>query len=92
MSWAAAVFEVRSTAPIDVGVDGEARAMEPPLQFAIKDERLRVRLPMHAVGYSPAARALGWREALRDLWNVVRGRRGGLSAGMEDGRTDHVGA
>ena len=34
---------------------------------------VRVRLPKHAIGYSPAARSLGWRDASRQLWGVVLG-------------------
>ena len=66
-------FEVTSANPIDVGLDGEAEVMEPPLRFSIRPSPVRVRLPKHAIGYSPAARALGWRQAGRQLWAVVRG-------------------
>ena len=47
--------------------------MEPPLRFSIRPSPVRVRLPRHAIGYSPAARALGWRQATLQLWAVVRG-------------------
>ena len=30
--------------------------------------------PRHAPGYSPAARSLGWRGSLRELWGIVLGR------------------
>jgi diacylglycerol kinase family enzyme len=80
LSWAPRVFEVSADSPIDVGVDGEAREMDPPLRFSIRDERLRVRLPKHAIGYAPAARSPNSREALRDLWRVVLGRPAGLWA------------
>jgi diacylglycerol kinase family enzyme len=66
-------FEVTSANPIDVGLDGEAEVMEPPLRFSIRPAPVRVRLPKHAIGYSPAARALGWRQTGRQLWAVVRG-------------------
>ena len=68
-------FEVTSAAPIDVGLDGESMVMDPPLRFSIRPEPVRVRLPKHAIGYSPAARQLGWSESLRQLWGVVLGRR-----------------
>ncbi len=71
--WATPTFEVTSDSPIDVGLDGETMSMEPPLRFSIRPSPVRVRLPKHAIGYSPAARALGWRQAARQLWGVVLG-------------------
>jgi diacylglycerol kinase family enzyme len=73
-AWSTPLFEVTSDGPIDVGLDGETHEMEPPLRFSIRPTPVRVRLPHHAIGYSPAARAMGWRESLRQLWGVVRGR------------------
>jgi diacylglycerol kinase family enzyme len=73
-SWTAPTFEVTSGGPIDVGVDGEARTMEPPLRFSIRERPLRVRLPTTAIGYSPASRALHWRSALSGVWQVATGR------------------
>jgi hypothetical protein len=46
---------VDSDAPVAVGVDGEALTMDPPLEFRCLPGVLRVRLPTHAPGYSPAA-------------------------------------
>ena len=57
LSWSAQEFEVRSGGPIEVGLDGEALMMEPPLHFASLPGALRVRLPRGA-GMSPAARAV----------------------------------
>lgn len=74
MSWDTTTFEVTSDAPIDVGLDGEAEAMEPPLRFSIRPSPVRVRLPHHAIGYSPAALSLGWRASARRLWSVALGR------------------
>ena len=73
-SWAAPTFEVTSDGPIDIGLDGETLSMDPPLRFAIRPDPVRVRLPRRAIGYSPAARAIGTTEALRQLWGVVLGR------------------
>ena len=73
-SWATPTFEVTSDAPIEIGLDGETEVMDPPLRFSIRPSPVRVRLPKHAIGYSPAARSLGWREAMRQLWGVVLGR------------------
>ena len=73
-SWATPTFEVTSDAPIEIGLDGETEVMDPPLRFSIRPSPVRVRLPKHAIGYSPAARSLGWRESARRLWGVVLGR------------------
>jgi diacylglycerol kinase family enzyme len=73
-SWATPTFEVSSGSPIDVGLDGETLEMDPPLRFSITAEALSVRLPTHAVGYSPAALAMGWREATRNVWRTALGR------------------
>ena len=73
-AWSAPTFEVTSDGLIDVGLDGETQVLDPPLRFSIRPEQVRVRLPRHAPGYSPAARSLGWRENLRELWGIVLGR------------------
>ena len=73
-SWAAPSFEVSSGSPIDVGLDGETLSMDPPLSFAIRSKALSVRLPVRAIGYSPSARATGWRSAARNVWRVALGR------------------
>ena len=73
-TWSAPVFEVTSAAPIEVGLDGETQVLDPPLRFSIRPEQVRVRLPRNAPGYSPAARSLGWRGSLRELWGIVLGR------------------
>ncbi|MET0458954.1 MAG: diacylglycerol kinase family protein [Ilumatobacteraceae bacterium] len=73
-SWATPTFEVTSGGPIDVALDGETMVMDPPLRFSIRQAPVRVRLPKHAIGYSPAAIALGWRHAGPQLWRVALGR------------------
>jgi diacylglycerol kinase family enzyme len=73
-SWATPTFEVTSGAPIEIGLDGETEVMDPPLRFSIRPSPVRVRLPKHAIGYSPAALSLGLRDAMRELWGVVLGR------------------
>jgi len=73
-SWATPSFEVSSGAPIEIGLDGETMVMDSPLVFSIRATPVRVRLPRHAIGYSPAARSLGWRQAAHRLWGVVLGR------------------
>ncbi len=74
MSWATPTFEVTSDAPIELGLDGEALVMNPPLRFSMR-EPVRVRLPHQAIGYSPAARSIGWRQSLHELWGVALGHR-----------------
>jgi diacylglycerol kinase family enzyme len=74
MSWSTPTFEVTSAEPIELGLDGETMVMESPLEFSMRPQPVRVRLPQHAIGYSPAALSIGWRESLRELWGVVLGR------------------
>jgi hypothetical protein len=56
--WAAPRFEVDSGAPVEIGIDGEALLMDPPLVFESRPGALRVRLPRRAAAPSPAATAL----------------------------------
>ncbi len=73
--WEVASFEVRSGAPIEIGVDGEALTMEPPLVFTSRPGALRVRLPRHAPGASPAAKAVYMsRSTIGELARIVAGR------------------
>jgi diacylglycerol kinase family enzyme len=55
LEWTDSRFEVRSGGPVEVGIDGEAAVLEPPITFRSAPGALRVRLPHHALGYSPAA-------------------------------------
>ena len=41
--WTAPTIEVRSTRPVEVGVDGEALVLDPPLRFVIRPAALTVR-------------------------------------------------
>lgn len=52
--WASLEFEVRANAPIAVGLDGEALTLVPPLRFDSLPGALRVRVPRHSAGVSPA--------------------------------------
>ena len=79
-SWATPTFEVSSGAQIEIGLDGETQLMDSPLRFSIRAAPVRVRLPKSAIGYSPAARAIGWKAASRALWNVLVGRPAGQGA------------
>jgi diacylglycerol kinase family enzyme len=67
--WSAATFEVDSTGPVALGIDGEAVQMAPPLRFESRPGALRVRLPATASGLSPSAAAVGM--SARDLRRLV---------------------
>jgi hypothetical protein len=60
---------------VEVGVDGEAVLVDPPIQFRMLPGALRVRIPVQAPGYSPAAAAPtpGW-ATLTALWQTAAGR------------------
>ena len=55
--WSCPTFTVTADGPIEIGLDGESMTMDPPLEFSIRPVPVRVRLPHHAYGYSPAARS-----------------------------------
>lgn len=46
---------MRSGQPVEAGIDGEAPVLDPPIRFQIIPGAVRVRIPGHAPGYSPAA-------------------------------------
>ena len=75
LEWSAERFQVDSGAPVEVGVDGEALMLDPPLVFETRPGALRVRTPLHAPGVSPAAKATSPWELDR-LANVALGRSG----------------
>jgi diacylglycerol kinase family enzyme len=74
--WTASEFEVRSAGPVDVGVDGEALTLQPPLHFVIRPGALTVRLPRTGLRRSPAARAVRViaKPTLAALLQIVLGR------------------
>jgi diacylglycerol kinase family enzyme len=74
ITWVTDAFEVTSGAAIPAGVDGESLDLDPPLRFSIRSRPLRVRVPRHAIGVSPAARAFRWRSAARAVWDTALGR------------------
>jgi diacylglycerol kinase family enzyme len=73
--WTDTSFEVRSGQPVEIGIDGEAMLLDPPIRFQVLPGALRVRIPPHAPGYSPAAAAPtpGW-STVTALLRVVAGR------------------
>ena len=78
LEWAAPQFRVGSSGPVEIGVDGEALTLEPPLVFASRPGALRVRVPRHA-SLSPAAAAinLASRSTAAELAAIAVGRGGG---------------
>jgi len=74
LSWSAREFELHSGRPVEIGLDGEALVLDPPLRFASMPGALRVRLP-RGVGLSPAARAVALTtDNLGMLLRVAAGR------------------
>jgi diacylglycerol kinase family enzyme len=75
-AWVAPEFVVNSDqALVDVGVDGEALRLPPPLRFRALPGALRVRVPLDAPGAPPAAVApRGVRKSLAALFGVLAGR------------------
>lgn len=73
LEWTSASFEIRSDGPVEVGVDGEALTLEPPLVFESRPSVLRVRLPRHAIGASPAAMRVS-RSSVSELLELAWGR------------------
>jgi diacylglycerol kinase family enzyme len=73
-SWVAPAFEVDAPGPVAAGLDGEAVMLDAPLVFRTRPRALRVRLPKHAIGASPAARSLEPRDVVRGVVRVAVGR------------------
>jgi diacylglycerol kinase family enzyme len=75
LEWTAARFEVGSAGPVEIGVDGEALVVDPPVVFESRPGALRVLLPRHAVQHSPAALAVRLlsRSTAADLGRVAAG-------------------
>lgn len=75
LEWDTPRFQIDSSAPVEIGIDGEATSLEPPLVFESHPAALRIRIPIHARGVSPAARRLpGLHEAVPALIAAARGR------------------
>jgi diacylglycerol kinase family enzyme len=75
LEWTDTSFQVRSGQPVEVGVDGEAMLLDPPIRFRIVPGALRVRIPSQAPGSSPAAAVPtpGW-ATLTAVWQTATGR------------------
>jgi len=68
--WTARRFQIDSERPVEIGIDGESLTMDPPLVFESMPAALRVRLPSHAAGRSPAARRISSSTPGR-LWRIA---------------------
>ena len=83
MEWTSKRFEVTSGGPVEIGVDGEALLMEPPLIFESLAGALRVRLPRTGIRPSPAARTVQIlsRSTIAELGRVTVGHQPDKAAG-----------
>jgi len=77
LEWSETRFEVRSSAPIAVGLDGEALTLDPPLQFVSLPGALRVRLPQRATTAAAPTGASLTRDDLTALSRIATGQRNG---------------
>jgi diacylglycerol kinase family enzyme len=75
VEWADDSFRLQSAQPVEIGIDGEAMLVDPPIEFRTLPGALRVRIPLQAPGYSPAAAAppKGW-AAVTALLQTAAGR------------------
>ena len=75
VEWAGTSFRLDSGTPVEIGIDGEALVLDPPIEFRTLPRALRVRIPLGAPGYSPAAAAptRGW-ATVTALVRTVAGR------------------
>ncbi|MGZ8752162.1 MAG: diacylglycerol/lipid kinase family protein, partial [Acidimicrobiia bacterium] len=53
--WSDPSLVIRSSKPVDAGIDGEAVTLDPPVRFEVRPGALRVRIAPHHPGVSPAA-------------------------------------
>jgi diacylglycerol kinase family enzyme len=74
--WSTSRFDVSSGAPVEIGIDGEALLLDPPLVFRSLPGALRVRLPRRATAPSRAARTVRLLSGstITQLAQVVAGR------------------
>jgi diacylglycerol kinase family enzyme len=75
LQWSSLEFEVRASAPVAVGLDGEALVLAPPLRFVSLPGALLVRVPRTATGVSPAGGAVTLtRRNLMALMRIAAGK------------------
>jgi diacylglycerol kinase family enzyme len=75
LEWSRNDFELRSAAPVPVGIDGEALILTPPLRFTSLPGVLRVRLPRLAATRQVRRNAALTHRDLTALVRILRGRR-----------------
>jgi diacylglycerol kinase family enzyme len=81
LEWTVPRFQVDSGTAVEIGIDGEALLMDPPLVFESLPGALRVRVPTHAPGYTPASASVHFTATtLADLLRTVAGRPMGPAA------------
>ena len=75
LEWETPRFQIDSGDAVEIGIDGEAMSLEPPLVFESHAGALRVRIPTHAVGVSPAALSVpAPRLVVQELVAIAAGR------------------
>ena len=85
--WSAPSFEVTSSQPVPVGVDGEALVLDPPLRLVSRPRALRVRIAPQHPGSSPSAGLPeGPLDTLGRLFAVAAGRDRRSAAAVPAGR------
>jgi diacylglycerol kinase family enzyme len=93
--WTATEIDVGSPDPVEIGVDGEALVLEPPLHFRSRPGALTVRLPRGALIRRAAARPIRVTESqtLAALWRMAFGLEAGghEPGGHEPGQQKAVG-
>jgi diacylglycerol kinase family enzyme len=77
--WTVGRLEVRGPVTLAAAIDGEARTLEPPLEFAIRPRSLRVRIAKGQSGASPALRVAPLHvSTLVGLFRIARGWPSGI--------------
>jgi diacylglycerol kinase family enzyme len=73
--WTAGEFEVSSAGAVEVGVDGEALTLDPPLRFVIRPGALTIRLSRSVLSrpVAPAVHVAST-STLAALWHTALGR------------------
>jgi diacylglycerol kinase family enzyme len=75
LEWNTPLFQVDSDGPIEIGIDGEAMQLEPPLIFESLPGALRIRIPRRASGLAPAATSVQLtRSTIGELVRTAAGR------------------
>lgn len=70
-TWSTPEFVVESDHDLEVAIDGEAVVLPSPVTFRSLPGAVRVRVPVHAPGASPAGlRSPSWRWSMNALWQV----------------------